>query len=47
MLPYEHYNNLKRTWQLCPHVGPMPVEAILIWLMWARSTTPPPLYKPP
>ena len=29
-LPKQHYYNPKHTWQLCPHVGPMLVEAVIL-----------------
>ena len=33
----QHYNNMNHTRQLCPHIGPMPVEAVLFGLGWVRQ----------
>ena len=42
----QHYNNSKHIWQLCPHVGPTHVEAMLFCNGWGWSTMPSPPYKP-
>ena len=42
----QYYNNPNHTRQLCPHIGPMHVEAVPFGLKWVRLATLPHPYKP-
>ena len=44
-LPEQHYNNPNHTRQTCPHVGPMPVEAVPFGLIWIWPAMPSHPYK--
>ena len=46
LMPEQHYNNQKHIQQLCPHVGPKPVEAMLLCTGQGRSENPPHPYEP-
>ena len=42
----QHYNNPNHTWQLCPHIEPMPVEVVPFSLEWVQPAKPPRPYGP-